>query len=148
MLIGQRIKELIKQEDLTQDAFSLKTGVTRQTINNAVNGKNEPSGEVLSKILIAFPNLNARWLITGEGFIYDKAIPPGSIIKNDKILYANEPQENYQTKLLALKKENARLTEENKKFKEDTLKLWDDNNKLHIELIKCKDEIIEVLKRK
>jgi len=36
-----------------------------------------PKSDVVSKILLAFPKINARWLMTGEGDMY-----VGGIIKN------------------------------------------------------------------
>lgn len=70
MSVGQRIRKLIKQDDLTQEAFSTKVGITRQTVNNAIKGKNLPSGDVLNKIAEAYPYLNMRWLLTGEGTMF------------------------------------------------------------------------------
>jgi transcriptional regulator with XRE-family HTH domain len=109
MSIGQRIKIFMMQEGLTQVELSSKVDIVRQTIGNAINGKNEPSGEVLSKILNAFPNLNARWLLTGQGDMHIQNGTTGSIIK-----YGNgvgEPEVNY-VRLKNLEEENSHLKDE------------------------------------
>jgi transcriptional regulator with XRE-family HTH domain len=131
MSIGQRIKEFLKNEDITQDALALKSGVTRQTINNAVKGKNAPSGEVISKIVIAYPRLNAKWLLTGEGEMYlpESNGPVNNI--NDKkdqagverIHRVNEESEKYLSKIEALENENAALKEA-LKAKEELLEIY------------------------
>ncbi len=46
--------------------FADRIGVQRSAVSHILNGRNNPSAVVLEKMLKAYPNLNARWLITGE----------------------------------------------------------------------------------
>jgi transcriptional regulator with XRE-family HTH domain len=111
MSIGQRIKQLIKAEDLTQDSLALKTGITRQTINHAVKGKHAPSGEALSKIVSALPKLNARWLLTGDGNMYESRKESGYNTMINKNVYnqASEDQAEYISEIDRLRRENDEL---------------------------------------
>lgn len=42
-------------------------GVQRSNVSHVINGRNNPSSIFIEKLLLTFPDLNARWLITGEG---------------------------------------------------------------------------------
>jgi transcriptional regulator with XRE-family HTH domain len=71
MSIGQRIKKVIKNYDLSQENFATKIGVTRQRIGNIVNDKNQPNAELLAEICEKFESINARWLLTGKGYMFE-----------------------------------------------------------------------------
>ncbi len=66
--INDRIVHLIETEGYNFNSFSKKIGANPQTIHNISKlKKTKPSFDVLNKILIAFPEMDARWLMTGEG---------------------------------------------------------------------------------
>lgn len=64
-----QITELVKIYG-SQCAMSRVVGIPQSTIGNWANGKTTPNQNQLSTILIALPEINARWLITGIGEIY------------------------------------------------------------------------------
>ncbi|HSL90709.1 MAG TPA: hypothetical protein VK870_15505 [Ignavibacteriaceae bacterium] len=41
--------------------------VQRSNISHILNGRNMPGAAFIEKLLICFPDLNARWLLTGKG---------------------------------------------------------------------------------
>ena len=41
--------------------------VQRSNISHILNGRNKPGAAFIEKMLNEFPDLNARWLLTGEG---------------------------------------------------------------------------------
>lgn len=62
---GERISDIITRFCESKADFARKLGERPQTVSNWVSrgaGKN-----VLNKILTAFPEINANWLLTGEG---------------------------------------------------------------------------------
>lgn len=61
-----RIKELRKSLDLTQQKFADKLGLKRQTIAAYEIGNIEPSESTLLLICKEF-GVNKEWLLTGEG---------------------------------------------------------------------------------
>jgi transcriptional regulator with XRE-family HTH domain len=66
MLIKERIQSIIKMNNLTSSAFADKLGVQRSNISHILSGRNKPSLDLLEKIILTFPRVNAHWLITGE----------------------------------------------------------------------------------
>ncbi|CCZ35415.1 dNA-binding helix-turn-helix protein [Firmicutes bacterium CAG:646] len=64
-----RIKELRKRLDLTQQEFAEKIGISRGNIAAYEVGKNAPSDAVISLICREF-NVNEEWLRTGTGEIF------------------------------------------------------------------------------
>ncbi len=66
MSIKERIQSIIKMNNLTSSAFADKLGVQRSNISHILSGRNKPSLDLLEKIILNFPRVNAHWLITGE----------------------------------------------------------------------------------
>ncbi len=64
--IHQRVRLLSdKQGGLV--VFANLIEINHQTVSNVIKGKTKPSFKVVESILLRFPDINARWLITGEG---------------------------------------------------------------------------------
>jgi transcriptional regulator with XRE-family HTH domain len=72
--IGERITQLRKQQNLSQDELSKKAGVSRTIIGNYERNANTPSIEVLLKLVKVF-NVSVDFMI-GEGRLasYDKEV--------------------------------------------------------------------------
>ncbi len=64
-----RIKLLRKELELTQEKFSERLGIKRNTIAKYETGINEPTNAVISLICREF-NVNEQWLRTGEGEMF------------------------------------------------------------------------------
>lgn len=69
MGIGERIKEVRKVRNKTQQAFADTIGLKRNTIANYEIGNVEPSDRTISDICREF-NVNEEWLRTGEGEMF------------------------------------------------------------------------------
>lgn len=69
MTIGERIKELRKALDLTQQEFATKIGTTRNNIAGYETGRREPSAAAIN-LIIAKLNVAETWLRTGEGEMF------------------------------------------------------------------------------
>ena len=67
--IAERLKEVRKEKRMTQTELGEKLGVTKQAIANVECEKNNPSIEIISK-LICNLNINANWLIAGVGEMF------------------------------------------------------------------------------
>jgi transcriptional regulator with XRE-family HTH domain len=46
-------------------------GVQRSNVTHVLNGRNKPSFQFIEKMLQIFPDLNAKWLLLGEGIMVD-----------------------------------------------------------------------------
>ena len=80
-MIGQRIKELRKNFNLTQQEFCERIGVKRNTIAKYETERGEPIDAVISLICREF-DVNEQWLRTGEGDMFAaKPFDLGAYIK-------------------------------------------------------------------
>lgn len=67
----KRIEQLRQQENLTQEAFAKRLGMSRNFIWMVENGKREVSDRTIADICREF-GVNETWLRTGEGEMYVK----------------------------------------------------------------------------
>ena len=67
--IGNRLKKIRTEKDLTQADFGQILGVSKQAIANVESGHNNPSIELINK-LIEILGVNSNWLITGKGEMF------------------------------------------------------------------------------
>lgn len=67
--IGKRIKEVRKQNNLTQTQFGDQIGVKGNTITGYENGTRCPSDAVIKSICLVF-GTERTWLCTGKGEMY------------------------------------------------------------------------------
>lgn len=65
-----RINTVIHAEGHTPSSFADAIGVSRSSMNHILNGRNNPSLEVTSKILSTFTHINSDWLIFGKEPMY------------------------------------------------------------------------------
>lgn len=71
MTIGERVKELRKQINLTQQAFADRLNLKRNTVGSYEVNVVEPSDRTISDICREF-NVNETWLRTGEGEMFNQ----------------------------------------------------------------------------
>jgi transcriptional regulator with XRE-family HTH domain len=65
--IRERIKQVIDSENLTYSKFADIIGVQRSGISHILSGRNNPSLDVIQKILDSFNFINTDWLLLGKG---------------------------------------------------------------------------------
>lgn len=109
--ISERIEKIIYHYHFNKNSFSKELQLSNNvTIGNIINKKSFPSFEIIYRILKYFPEINCRWLITGEGEMLRKQyyVPPG--LKN----VVNEKKENYS--LIVSKDEEIKFLKEQIKF--------------------------------
>lgn len=66
MSISERLQMVIKMNGMTNASFADEIGVQRSSISHVLAGRNKPSIDFIQKILVAFPKVNADWLVTGK----------------------------------------------------------------------------------
>lgn len=62
-----RIKKWIEFNKLNSSQFAKKINVNRSNITHLLSGRNKPSIDFLDKLIRAYPEINANWLISGIG---------------------------------------------------------------------------------
>lgn len=65
-----RIEKIMEKEDLNATRFAAEIGVKSPTLSHILNGRNNPSLDVLKKILNRYRNISSDWLILGVGPMY------------------------------------------------------------------------------
>jgi len=63
----ERIIQIMNQAGLNQSKFAEEIGIQRAAMSHITSGRNNPSMEVVSKILERFNHINPDWLIFGKG---------------------------------------------------------------------------------
>lgn len=69
-----RIRLVMESEDMTPARFADTLQIGRPIISHILNGRNNPSLDVISRILSEIPHINAEWLISGKGSMYKDGI--------------------------------------------------------------------------
>lgn len=69
MSIGQRIRKVREDADLSMEKFGQRIGIARSSLSLLESGKNNPSERTLKLICSEF-NVNYIWLTRGEGEMY------------------------------------------------------------------------------
>ena len=64
-----RIKKWIDNKGLKASSFADFIGVNRATVSHILSGRNKPSVNFIDKMVRSFPDLNANWLVVGDGFM-------------------------------------------------------------------------------
>ena len=64
--IIERIKRIISDSGLSNSSFADKIGVPRSSISHILSGRNNPSLDLIIKILRNFDGINADFLLKGE----------------------------------------------------------------------------------
>jgi len=73
-----RIKDLREALGLTQEMFSKKIGLARNTIANYECGRREPTNQVITSICREY-SVNETWLRTGKGEMFIEKTPNQAI---------------------------------------------------------------------
>jgi len=75
----ERIQEYMIHKNINAGELAHSLDVQRSNISHILNGRNKPSAAFIEKMLTVYPDLNARWLLTGEGNMTDSYTPISKI---------------------------------------------------------------------
>lgn len=65
-----RINHLIEELGINKAQFAQQIEVSPASVTHVLNGRNNPSLELVTKILTTFPSISSDWLLLGEGSMY------------------------------------------------------------------------------
>jgi len=83
----ERILQIMSQEGLNSSRFAEEIGIQRAAISHITSGRNNPSMEIVKKILERYTHVNPDWLIFGTGAMNREKQLSGSPIQQD--LFSN-----------------------------------------------------------
>lgn len=63
----EQIRYLMEHYDLSATHLADKLGIQRSTISHLLSGRNNPSIDLLRRIISNFPDINEAWLLSGHG---------------------------------------------------------------------------------
>lgn len=94
---------LMKAKGLNPNSLSKLINISQQATRLIVNGESIPRADVLTSLLVAFPDLNANWLLTGHGSMFTNqfdtklqpttAKEPATVYKNSTVMDLTEKLE-------------------------------------------------------
>ena len=83
-----RITQILKREGISPAEFADRIGVQRSSVSHVLNGRNYPSASFIQKMLEVYRTLNSRWLLLGEGPMFDTKSPPAE----EPLLFTKVPE--------------------------------------------------------
>jgi len=109
-MINERIKQIRKENKLSQENFGKSLGVSRDVINNIENNRVEPKELFINYLCKSF-NINKKWMVTGKGEIYRISKEEDLLGKAlaDISLSENENLQNIAKKLTQLNENHIEL---------------------------------------
>ncbi|OJJ21192.1 hypothetical protein BKI52_11535 [marine bacterium AO1-C] len=118
---AERLRNLIEELNMNKNSFSVKLGVSPTIIHNIIDGRgSKPSYEVLHKIVTTFKNVNAYWLLMGDGDMLIQSTEKEKLVlskselelKNEKITLYEELLKAKEETIISQKSENQLLKKE------------------------------------
>lgn len=81
----QRIIRIMQDKNMSPTQFSEAIGIQRAAMSHITQGRNNPSADVITKIIERFDDINPRWLLTGKGMMkFEKEIDKNAIPSGGK----------------------------------------------------------------
>lgn len=68
--IYQRVKLVLEDKSISDNALSKQINVAQATLNPQLRGDRTLAANIVEKILAAFPDVSAEWLMRGIGTMY------------------------------------------------------------------------------
>lgn len=90
IMIQERILLLMKSLGLNPAQFADEIGVQRSSISHIISGRNNPSLDIVTKILNKFPDIDSNWLVIGKGSLVGKNETNSTEIRNNEISKPSE----------------------------------------------------------
>ncbi|MBN2263609.1 MAG: helix-turn-helix transcriptional regulator [Prolixibacteraceae bacterium] len=97
----ERIQKIIDAEGITAAEFADMIGVQRSNVSHVLNGRNNPGFSFIQKVLETFPKVDSRWLLTGEGELFNKDNNTAPVKKAMPDLFTSiEPEKKEQAETI------------------------------------------------
>ncbi len=81
-----RIKQIMDNANLTPAKFADQLQINRAVVSHILNGRNNPSLDVVTKILSEMNYINSDWLLNGSGQMYKDGYTAADS-ENDRSLF-------------------------------------------------------------
>ena len=78
MEIKDRIKIIMEKENMASGAFAESIGIQQSTLSHILNGRTNPSLDVIMKVHQKYNYVKLEWLLYGQGNISEESIQSAS----------------------------------------------------------------------
>lgn len=86
MELSERIRLIIKNQQLNAGEFADRIGVQRSSVSHILSGRNKPGFEFIQRVVLNFPKVDPYWLLTGKANPSSKMSPLLNDVSKDGIL--------------------------------------------------------------
>lgn len=83
---SKQLRSLIERLNETQHSFAKKIGVSQSRISMIINRDSIIGGDLILKIMTAFPNVDPVWLLSGEGDMFKENYIAG---RDNNVVHGN-----------------------------------------------------------
>lgn len=90
--IHQRVKMILEDKSISVNALSKQINVAQATLNPQLRGDRTLAANIVEKILTAFPDVSAEWLMRGVGTMYGNQGVDDSSYMVAEIPHREEPK--------------------------------------------------------
>lgn len=110
MEIKDRIKIIMERENMASGAFAESIGIQQSTLSHILNGRNNPSLDVIMKIHQRYNDIKLEWLLYGQGNMAAEQVHSNlaagdytpSLFDENPVIAAGEPSESKNRKEMGL----------------------------------------------
>lgn len=74
-----RIRKFIEYKGISPSELADAIGVQRSNVTHVLKGRNKPSFQFIEKLLQIYPEINAKWLLLGEGKMIEGTTKPATL---------------------------------------------------------------------
>ncbi|MEN8224573.1 MAG: helix-turn-helix transcriptional regulator [Bacteroidota bacterium] len=112
-----RLTQVIKLKELSSSQFADEIGVQRSSVSHVLSGRNKPSLDFITKVILRFPDINPEWLLTGRGkmLLEDMSVLPEAVVKDTQLDLI--PKEEDPPEYLSSKSDDEKSVQGSKKEK-------------------------------
>lgn len=89
--IYQRIMLILEDKQVSVNALSKLVDMSQTTLNTQLKGERALSANVVAKVLVAYPDVSAEWLMRGIGTMYHKEGADDSLYMVAETPHHDEP---------------------------------------------------------
>ena len=108
MEIKDRIKIIMEKENMASGAFAESIGIQQSTLSHILNGRNNPSLDVIMKVHQKYNYVKLEWLLYGQG---NGTVTPENRREMPLESSQNTPKEIVKQEIRYIEKPSRKITE-------------------------------------
>lgn len=88
--MNNRLQQFLAAENISQAQLADSLNVARAGVSHILAGRNKPSYDFLSALMMHYPRLNVEWLMFGKGKMYkDRTAEPKPEPESEELLFSD-----------------------------------------------------------